>query len=118
MADCTTIGCENPAIITGLFDIEDDAAQEVTYCIGCARYLWSDGVFKPYVEALVTGEAPPLADWERELVERFDATPPAPESFDAAAACRRVMTLADELERDGERRVATWIRDAVNGVTA
>jgi hypothetical protein len=49
---------------------------------------------------------------------RFDKAPAAPESFDATAAVRRVLALADELasHRAGwDYEVAVLIRRAVEG---
>lgn len=118
MSDCTTLGCENPGTVWGTFSMEDEAAQHVLYCPPCASYMWSDGIFIPDNDLDLVDLARTLCAKEQATVDRFESSPPAPESFDAVGACRRVMRLADELERDGERRVATWIREAVAGVTA
>lgn len=67
-----------------------------------------------------------LSAEERAVVERFEDAPPAPESFDASAALRRVLALADHLEEKAKAVCATsshacsaysnsadWIRAAV-----
>lgn len=126
---CHTGFCKLPAAVPGYFRFtDDDAGSYVSYCRGCATHLWIDGCFTPDNLAELQGAAPELTAKEAATLARFEAAPPAPESFDAHAAIRRVMKVAEHLQRHslllpepeskGYRRAAEAIREAVGGVTA
>lgn len=59
----------------------------------------------------VRGTPRNLSDRERAIVAAFDAAPPAPESFDAHAAIRRVLDLADDLAAEGAEELTGSPRD-------
>lgn len=53
---CTTIGCENPGAITGMFYEGEQAFPDTTYCRECADAIGD--VFVPQPAAVPTGERP------------------------------------------------------------
>lgn len=94
---CRTVICAGVATVPGVFGA---SSVPTSYCQDCARFLWLDGSFKPDDEACL--HAPQdLDDAQAKRLRRFEESPPAPESFDARAAVRRVQTL-----------VQTWIDEA------
>jgi hypothetical protein len=136
MTDCTTLYCPRPGTVPGVFRMDEERGDSsgmdhhVTYCVDCARSMHADGLFHPANEEDV---APPDFNDEQRaklaefgMLDEFD-NPPPPEAFDARAAVRRVMTLADELEdrylpmspAAGQAHdIAAMIRAAVEGDAA
>jgi hypothetical protein len=100
--DCTTLYCPRPGTVPGIFRMDEERDHQVTYCYECARSMHADGLFHPANEDDVT--PPDFTDEQRAklaefgMLDEFD-NPPPPEAFDALAAVRRVMALADDLEQ-------------------
>ena len=117
---CPTNACTREAVVPGFFRFsEDDAGSQTAYCRSCATELWVDGHFHPDRISDLQDAAPELSENEAATLARFEAAPPEPESFDAHAAVRRVMKLADEFDQsDSYKIIGRLIREAVEGVTA
>lgn len=123
---CPTNACTREAVVPGFYRFsDDDAGSETSYCRNCATELWVDNFFHPHnLFDLQDGAPEPSMD-EARVLDRFETSSAAPESFDARAAILRVQALADRLERetpapqgDAYLRTAQWIRHAIAGESA
>lgn len=57
--------------------------------------------------------APDLSEYEAAVVAHFDASAPAPESFDATAALQRVLSLANDYDDGSEWGAALYRGDVI-----
>lgn len=89
---CASFNCQRPGTVTGV-----NHGERVWYCREDAATLWLHHDFVPD-DAADLHRAPALDRRQQQILARFEAAPPAPESFDAVAAVRRIQALVEELE--------------------